>query len=110
MKSPYKRQGFTLLEVVISVAILAVLSFYTAQTIQSGLQSKAKIQKHIDRDSRLRDALKVMSNDIQQVFNFHDINIELYNLAQDERKKAALQAQKDKSKNKNMGNYKPKYN
>lgn len=83
--------GFTLIEVIISVTILAFLSMYTAQTIQSGLQSKVKIQKQIDRDSRLRDALKVMADDIRQSFNYHDINIELFNNAQDERKKKASQ-------------------
>ncbi len=75
------RSGFTLIEVVVAIAILAVLSIYTAQSIQRGIKSKAKIEKEIERTSVVRDALKVIERDINLAFNYRDINVSLYNLA-----------------------------
>lgn len=78
-------KGFTLLEVVIAVAILAVLSYYTSQSIQKAVSSKAKIQGDIDRTSTLRSAMRVIERDIQLAFNYRDPNIELHNRAGKER-------------------------
>ena len=80
-------RGFTLLEIIIAVAILAFISMYTAQTIQNGVRSKVKIQKNLEQEAILRDALKVISEDIRQAFNYRDVNVELYNLAQEQREK-----------------------
>jgi len=81
--------GFTLIEVVIAVMILAFLSLFTMQAIQNALKSKTKVQKDIDKNSTLRDALRVMERDINMAFNYRDISIKIYNLAQEERKAAA---------------------
>ena len=76
-----KEQGFTLLEVVIAVSIMAVLSFYTAQSISSAVKSKAKVQTDIDRTALLRAAMNVIKEDLHRSFNYRDPNIELYNRA-----------------------------
>lgn len=86
-------KGFTLLEVVIAVTILAVLSFYTAQSIQSAVRSKAKVQGDIERTSTLRDAARILEKDIQTAFNYRDPNIELYNKAGKEREARSKQTQ-----------------
>jgi prepilin-type N-terminal cleavage/methylation domain-containing protein len=83
------RRGFTLLEVVIAMMILAFLSLFTVQSIQQALKTKNKVQKEIDKTSTLRDALRIMERDINMAFNYRDINIELYNLTQTERRKRA---------------------
>lgn len=77
----HNQRGFTLLEVVIAVAIMAVLSFYTAQSISSAVKSKAKVQTDIDRVSTLRAAMNVLKEDLHRAFNYRDPNIELYNRA-----------------------------
>jgi prepilin-type N-terminal cleavage/methylation domain-containing protein len=74
-------RGFTLIEVLVAVGILAVLSFYTAQSIQKAVQSKVKVQGDIERISTLRDAMKIIEKDIETAFNYRDPNIELYNKA-----------------------------
>lgn len=74
-------RGFTLLEIIVAISILAVLSMFTVQAIQSALKARVKVQKEIDKNSMLRDALRIMERDINMAFNYRDINIELYNLS-----------------------------
>ncbi len=84
------RLGFTLLEVVIAMTILAFLSLFTVQAIQSALKTKTKVQREIDKTSTLRDALRIMERDINMAFNYRDASIELYNLSQKERRDRAV--------------------
>ncbi len=85
-------KGFTLIEVVVSVAILAVLSIYTARSLQRAIKTKAKIQKEIERTSVVRDAMKVIERDINMAFNYRDINVDLYNAAGAQRQSAGPSA------------------
>jgi prepilin-type N-terminal cleavage/methylation domain-containing protein len=78
-------KGFTLLEIIISVVLLSFISVFVAQSIQSGLKARAKIQKDIDRTVGLRESINIISRDIQLAFNYRDINIKLYNAAIKER-------------------------
>lgn len=87
-------RGFTLLEVVIAMMILAFLSLFTVEAIQRALKTKAKVQKEIDKNATLRDALRIMERDINMAFNYRDINIALYNMTQKERQKKAQTPQK----------------
>ncbi len=81
------QRGFTLLEILIAVAILAFITAFTAQSIGTALRNRTKIQKEIDQVGSVREALKVMENDINRAFNFRDINIALYNETAKERNK-----------------------
>lgn len=69
--------------------ILSFLSLFTVEAIQHALQTKTKVQAEIDRNSTVRDALRVMERDINMAFNYRDVGIQLYNMAQDQRLKAA---------------------
>ena len=84
-----RRRGFTLIEVVIAMMILSFLSLFTVQALRRAIETKQKMQKDIDKNSTVRDALRVMERDINMAYNYRDIGIELYNQAQDERKKLA---------------------
>ena len=66
--------GFTLVEVVIAVSILAVLSLLTQQSIQQAVRQKTKIQNNLERSSELRSAFKVIERDIQMAFHHRGIN------------------------------------
>jgi prepilin-type N-terminal cleavage/methylation domain-containing protein len=79
--------GFTLLEVIIAMMIMAFMSLFTVQAIQQALKTKAKVQREIDKSATLRDALRIMERDINMAFNYRDASIELYNQAQLERRK-----------------------
>ncbi len=91
-------KGFTLVEVVIAMMIMSFLSLFTVQSIQRALRTKAKVQKEIDKNATVRDALRIMERDINMAFNYRDISVELYNLAQKERR---VRAQKPTPNNSN---------
>jgi prepilin-type N-terminal cleavage/methylation domain-containing protein len=86
-----KSNGFTLIEVIVALFILSFLSLFTVQSIRKALDTKSKVQKDIDKNSTVRDALKVMERDINLAFNYRDVYTQLYNQAQDERMKTAQQ-------------------
>ena len=91
-----KPNGFTLIEILVAMVILAFLAVFTSQSIQRALKDKVKIQAQTDQNATLRDALKVMERDINEAFNYRDVAIELYNKTQQERKKKAGQSKKQK--------------
>lgn len=79
------KRGFTLIEIMIAISIMTFISLFTARMIQQGVQAKTKIQGEVDRNSGLKSALALMSQDIQLAFNYRDINAEVYNAAQKSR-------------------------
>lgn len=75
-------QGFTLIEVLIVVAILATLTLLSGQSIQQALRSKVKIQAQIDEVSQVRDALKIIERDINLAYHYRDFETEMNKLVQ----------------------------
>ncbi len=73
-KSQY---GFTLIETLLTVSILAVMSILAAQTIQRSMQAKVKLQDQIDDLSRVRDALRLMERDLGLAFHHRDFEKEI---------------------------------
>jgi prepilin-type N-terminal cleavage/methylation domain-containing protein len=69
-------KGFTLIEVVIAMTIMAVLTVFSTQSIQQGLKSKAKIHQTIDDMSQVRDTLRVIERDINLAYHYRDIEME----------------------------------
>lgn len=81
MTSSLKSQrGFTLIEVMITVGILAAMTILATQSIQQAVRSKTKIQEQIDDVSRMRDALRLLEGDINQAYHYRDIEKELDDL------------------------------
>jgi prepilin-type N-terminal cleavage/methylation domain-containing protein len=83
--------GFTLIEVMVAMVILAFLSFFTSQSIQAALKAKTRVQKATDKNATLRDALRVMERDVNMAFNYRSPYVELYNKAQDARVAKAIE-------------------
>ena len=81
----YPNSGFTLIEVLIALTLLAFLGFWTSQSISQAVRSKKKIEKIVDKSGLLRDALQVIREDVNKAFHYHDINVDLYNESQKER-------------------------
>ncbi len=73
--------GFTLIEVILAIGILAIVMTLTAISIQGALRNKRTIQTQIDDVSRLRDAVRVMERDIQLAFHYKDLEKEIEDLA-----------------------------
>ena len=74
------KQGFTLIEVMITVAILGMMTILATQSIQQAMKSKTKIQEQIDDVSRMRDALRLIEGDINEAFHYRDVEKELTDL------------------------------
>lgn len=70
-------QGFTLIEVLIAIAILATMGTLAAQSIQQAIKSKKKIQEQVDITSRMRDGMKLLERDIQLAYHHRDWEREL---------------------------------
>lgn len=77
--------GFTMLEVLIVVTILATLTILSTQSIQQAIKNKVKLQEQIDDVSQVRDSLKVIERDINLAFHYTDIETELKNLVKQKR-------------------------
>ncbi len=72
-----KKNGFTLIETLITLAIMATLTVMTARAIQQALNSKAKIQEQIDNITQVRDVAKLIERDVQLAYHASDLEKEL---------------------------------
>lgn len=70
-------RGFTLIELMITMAILATLTTMTAQSISQAIRAKIKLQDQIDDVSRMRDAVRLMERDINLAYHYRDIEKEM---------------------------------
>ncbi len=75
--SQRSQNGFTLIETLLTVSILAVMSILAAQTIQRSMQAKVKLQDQIDDLSRVRDALRLMERDLGLAYHHRDFEKEI---------------------------------
>lgn len=69
-------RGFTLLELLIAMMILATLTALSARAIQQAIFSKQKIQTQVDEMSQVRDALKIIERDVNLAFHYRDLEEE----------------------------------
>lgn len=70
-------RGFTLIELMITMAILATLTMLTAQSISQAIKAKVKLQDQIDDVSRMRDAIRLMERDINLAYHYRDLEKEM---------------------------------
>lgn len=91
MKPHFSRSaGFTLIEVIIAITIMAFIALFSTRMIQQGIRSRAKFQAENDSRSGLYSALQLVTGDISRALNYRDINVELYNTAQKKRRETKL--------------------
>lgn len=72
------KKGFTLLELLITIAILGALTVLASQAISQAIKVKVKLQDQIDDVSRLRSAMRLMERDINLAFHYRDLEKDLY--------------------------------
>ena len=70
-------RGFTLIEVMIVLVIMATLSILSSQSIQQAIKNKIKLQTQVEDMSQVRDALKVIERDVNLAFHYTDLETEL---------------------------------
>ncbi|MES3036328.1 MAG: type II secretion system protein GspJ [Bdellovibrionota bacterium] len=73
-------RGFTLIEVLISLAIMSTLGLLAAQAIRQSITQKKKIQTQLDEISPVRDGLRLMERDINLAYHHQDWEKELEDL------------------------------
>jgi len=78
MMPPLKNQkGFTLIEVVIAMTIMAFLTVMVSQSMRRSADFKSKVQKNIDQRSAINSAMRIIERDINLAFHYQDINTEV---------------------------------
>jgi prepilin-type N-terminal cleavage/methylation domain-containing protein len=75
------RQGFTLVEVMIAMVIMAFLTVLVSQSIRTAVQNKKKLEARIVSETLLYDTLRVIKLDVERAFNYQDVFWEIENLA-----------------------------
>lgn len=89
-----KNRGFTLIETIITLVIMAVLTTLAARTIQQAFSAKAKIQDQIDLVGQVKDTLRLLERDVNLAFHYQDFEKETKeNLQKDINKKCQPQQQ-----------------
>lgn len=68
-----KQFGFTLIETIITLTILAFLTMMAARTIQQAFRAQVKIQNQIDQVSHVKDTLRLMERDINLAYHYLDL-------------------------------------
>jgi prepilin-type N-terminal cleavage/methylation domain-containing protein len=79
-KASSKTNGFSLVEIMIVLMILATLGTLVGRAISQAVKAKIKIQDQIDQASRLRDSVKLMQRDIELAYHHLDWEKELQDL------------------------------
>lgn len=83
-----KEKGFTLIEVMITIVIMAALSVLTYQTIRNTAANRGRIQELLKNETMLSDALRVMEHDISRAFHYRNIHFEVLKASREEMAKA----------------------
>ena len=79
------QRGFTLIEVMIVLVIMATLSVLSSQSIQQAIRNKIKLQTQVQDMSEVRDALKVMERDVNLAYHYSDLETELKDMIKKKR-------------------------
>lgn len=82
------RSGFTLLEMMIAMTILAILTILTSTSIRSAIQTQNKFESQIEQDSQVREALRVMEKDLGLAFHHRDTYATMINQINQDMNKA----------------------
>lgn len=76
-----KCAGFTLVEVMIAMFIMAMLTVLVSTSIRSAVKNKQKLEARMASQTMLFDALRIMKQDIERAFHYQDVFFEIENLA-----------------------------
>ncbi len=69
--------GFTLIEVVIAMTIMAFLTIMVSQSMRRSADFKEKVQRNIDHRSAVNSAMRIIERDINLAYHYQDVNTEV---------------------------------
>jgi prepilin-type N-terminal cleavage/methylation domain-containing protein len=85
------QRGFSLLEILIVTALMAMIALLASNAIKNGLQNKRKIDARLRVESMTFDALRLMSTDIERAFHYQYTLYEIDKQALSDRKPHPMQ-------------------
>lgn len=85
-----RESGFTLIEILIAMTIMAFLTVMVSQSMRRSADFKSKVQKNIDQRSAINSAMRIIERDINLAFHYQDVHTEV--MKEIEKKKKALRA------------------
>lgn len=80
------KNGFTLIEVMLVLAIMATLAVLATQSMQQAISSKNRLQTNLSEMSRVRDALKIIERDFNLAYHDTDLETEINRLIREKRR------------------------
>ena len=90
----FRKQGMTLLEVVVTLAIFATAFTYISQMIQFHLKQQKKINSRIEISRAKENVFEILKQDLKAALFFYDINfhfLELYPALSDSSQELSLE-------------------
>lgn len=72
-----KNSGFTLIEVMIAMAIMGMISVLIASAMQSSIRNKKKTEATLRDESAVYDALNIIITDINKAFHYQDFYFDI---------------------------------
>ncbi len=78
-RTQFGKLGFTLLEILIVLALLSFLTVNIAVAIKNGFKARSKIQDQVNDMSQVRDSLRVIERDFNMAFHYRDLEEEFRN-------------------------------
>lgn len=87
----FGQRGFTLIEIMVALLIMAGLSLIMAQSVKTGLDSRKKVQLQLTEESMIRDSMRLIVSDVESAFHHRDVTIATYNKVLELRKKKSAQ-------------------
>ncbi len=70
-------RGFTLIEILLAMTILAFMTLMITQGLRRGAEFKTKNQRNIDQRALLNNAMRLIERDINMAFHYQDITKEV---------------------------------
>jgi len=90
------QKGFTLIEVMISMAIMSFLTVLISTSIRTAVQNKKKLEAKLITVTTLYDTLRVIKLDVERAFHYQDV---FYEIEQQALKQLATEKNKVKNNN-----------
>ena len=72
-----KTRGFTLIEVMIAMTIMALLTVLISSAIRSATKNKRRLEARMESQTLLYDCLRIIKQDLEKAFHYQDVFFEM---------------------------------